>query len=214
MKNRFPFEVDASRILCENDFEDTLNGWEARGPEEDHFEYSKYRVRAELSDEEAHTGKQCLKVSGRTKHWNGATINITDYLLDGEREYEAAVWVKIPEGCTSCRVQLSLQAISVLMGTDFPHYTMWDDYSSNGYKLSKFRLPTSAANVAWIDQPGHWDLRYPKDRVTDDGWVLLHGRLTIDKNRYKSFHIYIETTESSAGDQDIYIDDFVLLIGE
>jgi hypothetical protein len=213
MKNNFPFDFDESRVLYKNDFENDLGGWLSRGPEEDHFDYNKYTVKVELTDEEAHSGKQCMKISGREKSWNGAILDITKYICDGIQKYEALIWVKLPESTDSCRIHLSLQTISKIGGIDFPDYNMWDDYSSDGYLLSKFRLPVSAANTPLINTPGHWDLRYPKGYSTADGWVLLRGITSIKKRHYDSVHVYIETTEGAIV-RCIYADDFMLLKGE
>jgi hypothetical protein len=213
MKDNFPFDFAESRVLYKNDFEDGLKGWCIRGPEEDHFDYNKYAVKVELAGNERHSGEKCMKVSGRKNHWNGAILDITKYISEGIKKYEALVWVKLPESPDSCRVHLSLQTISKLGGIDFPDYRMWDNYSSDTYRLSRFRMPVSAADNPLKDTPGHWDIRYPEGYYTDDGWVLLHGVIEIIRSHHDSIYVYIETTEGEVADI-IYADDFVLLTGE
>jgi len=217
MKNKTPFGYNESKVLYKNDFEDSLNGWTARGPEDGHFDYEKYEVRVELSDEEAHGGKKCMKISGRTRAWNGAYLNITKLIKENIKNYEAMVWVKLRDNAEPSRIHLSLETTVKMAGVDFPEQCWWEDYDVKSNFLSKFKLPTCIAASGSAD----WDVQYPQGYATNDGWVLLRGKINIHKSHFDSIYAFIETSgpqgESEYGGantNDIYIDDFVLLIGE
>jgi len=217
MKNKLSFDYDESRVLYKNDFEEGLNGWTARGPEEGHFDYKKYEVRVELCGEEAHSGSKCMKISGRTRAWNGAYLNITKLIKDNIKNYEAMVWVKLRNDAEPSRIHLSLETTVKMAGVDFPEQCWWEDYNPELNMLSKFRLPTSTATT----EAAGWDVQYPQGYATEDGWVLLRGKINIHKSHFDSIYAFIETSgpqgESEYGGaniNDIYIDDFILLTGE
>ncbi|MCL1823670.1 MAG: carbohydrate binding domain-containing protein [Oscillospiraceae bacterium] len=207
------FEYDESRVLYQNNFEDELNGWIDRGPGKDHYDQSKYSITVETTAEEKHSGTKCMKISGRQFGWNGATINIIDFLRTDTLKYEAMVWVKIPDNAKPCRVHLSLETNEKMSSGDiFPHFGQWNDYCDYRNILSKYRLPLNAP----ADESAEpWETDYPKGYTTEDGWILLRGKAEIDKRLYTSVFTYIETNgDGDANTSDIYVDDFVLLIGE
>ncbi|MCL2018250.1 MAG: carbohydrate binding domain-containing protein [Oscillospiraceae bacterium] len=177
MKDVFSVKYDESKLLYRNDFETDLNGWVARGPESCHYDYLKYEVRVELTDEEYHSGKSCMKISGRTRSWNGASLDITNYLKHNVKNYVAMVWVKMRNDAAPSRVHLSLETNVKLAGVDFPVQSWWDDYNPERNLLSKFKLPTS---IVTPESTG-WDIRYPPNHVNKDGWVLLRGKININK---------------------------------
>jgi len=210
-KSILDYSFSQSRVLYKNDFESGLNGWMARGPDKEHFDYGKYLIVTELTGEEAHSGKQCMKVSGRIKSWNGAILDITDYIRNDITEYESMVWVKLRDDADPCMINLSLQLVSKISGIDFPEYRLWEDYTNfSPYILSNYRLPVSAAGSA----AEKWEVNYQEGYSTDDGWVLLRGKTSIQKSDYESVSVYIETSNGKTNTQEIYIDDFVLLIGK
>lgn len=210
MEKKYPIDFEQSRVLYQSDFDSNLNGWLVREPEVDHYDYGKYHVKIELTDEECHSGTKCLKVTDRMKSWNGTIFDITKYMRDSITKYEAMVWVKVRDGEDPCRVHLSLQKNSSIGDIVFPEYTLWDDISqAPPYILSKFRLPVSSTEPV----KEVWENRYTPGYVTDNGWVLLRGVINIIKNHYDSVHVYIETSESKSSTQDIYVDDFILLAG-
>jgi hypothetical protein len=207
----FSYDYDESRVLYKNDFENELNGWIDRGPEVNHYDANKYHISVELSNEEKHGGSRCMKISGRRYGWNGATLNIIDYLRDDIFKYEAMVWVKIPADSKPCRVHLSLETNEKLTGGGaLPHFGQWDDYCDYRNILSKYRLPVCALHDAGTES---WETNYPQGYTTKDGWVLLRGRAEITKAHNLSVFAYIETNGDN-NTSDIYVDDFVLLIGE
>lgn len=65
-------------------------------------------VTAEQSKEAAHEGENSLYVTGRTSAWNGATINVTDYIVPNT-EYEFSIWVYVPEAASETTFQISTQ---------------------------------------------------------------------------------------------------------
>jgi hypothetical protein len=207
----FLYEYDESRVLYKNEFEDNLDGWIDRGPEVNHYDINKYQVSVELSDEEKRSGTKCMKISGRRYGWNGATLNIIDYLQEDVLRYEAMAWVKIPETSEPCRVHLSLETNERLSGGGiFPHFGQWDDYCDYLNILSKYRMPVGAPAD---ERTETWEVAYPPGYKTDDGWVLLRGKAEINKTQHETVFAYIETN-GEYNTSDIYVDDFVLLIGE
>jgi hypothetical protein len=202
----FNFDYDPARVLYESDFDASLSGWASRTPDPEHYEYGKYEVTAELSGEEKHSGSRSLKIAGRKMNWNGATIDITEYLKPEEYHYEAMVWVKYGEPCTPQRVYLSIETHSSVNGMDFPYFGAWDDYAGHRGILSKYKLPVGCG-------PDFWDTRYPRGYTTADGWLLLRGKLEIRVAQHERVLVYIETGEDEENSNDIYIDDFVLLRG-
>ncbi|MCL2693933.1 MAG: carbohydrate binding domain-containing protein [Oscillospiraceae bacterium] len=210
------YSYDESRVLYKCGFEYDLGGWLARGPEEEHYDYGKYLVKVERTEEEAQSGSKCMKITDRVKTWNGAILDITSFIREDITEYEAMVWVKIRDGVSPCRVNLCLQTNAKVDGVDFPWYGVWDDYSVVGeppHILSKYRLPVSSTEP--VEEV--WENRYPEGYTTDDGWVLLRGKTKIKKCHYDRIYAYLDTSiseSSSVSTQDIYVDNFVLLIGK
>jgi len=202
----FSFEYDPARVLYHSDFDSSLSGWVARTPDPEHYEYNKYEVIAELTDEEKHSGNRCLKVSGRQMNWNGATIDITPYLKKDIFEYEAMVWVKFGEPVIPQRIFLCIETHSFVGGVDFPYFGEWDDYAGNRGILSKYKLPVGCG-------PDYWDTRYPQRYTTEDGWLLLRGKLEIRVAHHERVLVYIQTGRDELNTNIIYIDDFVLLKG-
>jgi hypothetical protein len=204
----FNYEYAPSRILYHNDFENELNGWEARtilDPE--HFDYGKYDVVVELSDEEKLSGSRSMKISGRKMNWNGATLEITSYLTQGITDYEVMAWVKFGEPATAQRLILTLETHSTLGGVDFPHFHVMDDYCGSIGILSKYKLPVGCDG-------DDWDTRYPKGYTTTDGWVLLRGRINTEPSHHNRVLVYFETGEDEYNSNVIYVDSFVLLRGK
>jgi hypothetical protein len=205
--NIFNYEYKSSRILYHNNFGQELNGWEARtilDPE--HYDYGKYNVVVEISDEAKRTGIGCMKISGRRMNWNGATLEVTQYLSQNIHDYEVQAWVKFGEPAVSQRIILSLETHSMLAGVDFPHFDAMEDYSGNVGILSKYKLPVGSGEDAW-------DTRYPENYTTPDGWVLLRGKINIRPAHHARVLIYFETAEDELNSNIIYVDDFVLLKG-
>jgi len=202
----FSYEYDSARVLYHSDFDTSLSGWVARAPDPEHFDYGKYEVKAELSDEQKHSGTRSLKVSGRQMNWNGATIDVTSYLKPDEYHYEAMAWVKYGEPCTPQQIFLSIETHSFVGGMDFPYFGVWDDFCGHRGILSKYKLPVGCG-------PDFWDTRYPVNYTTPDGWLLLRGKLEIRVAQHERVLVYIETGEDELNANDIYIDDFVLLRG-
>jgi len=210
-KNLLDYSYDEAMVLYKNDFEEDLNGWKSRGPEEGHFNYGKHEVKVELTAEEACSEKQCMKISGRIEHWNGAEIDITEYLHEGIADYEAMAWVKLREDAAPCLVNLSLQCHSRIGNIDFPEFKFWENINDvNPSILSNYRLPVGTPPF----QSEEWQTNYPPGYVTENGWVLLRGKAKIDVKQLEYVYFFIETANGKTEDQILYIDDFVLLKGE
>ncbi|MCL2637635.1 MAG: carbohydrate binding domain-containing protein [Oscillospiraceae bacterium] len=209
-KDVFDYKYDPARVLYHNDFEKELNGWEARTIlDPDHFDYGKYEVRVEVSDEQKRSGSKCMKISGRRMNWNGATLEITSYLKQNIYDYEVQAWVKFGELNTDCKPQrltLTLETHATIGGVDFPHFDTMEDYCGNVGILSKYWLPVGS-------KPEDWDSRYPNNYTTYDGWVLLRGKINIRPAHHTRVLIYFETGEDELNSNVIYVDDFVLLRG-
>ncbi|MCL2108289.1 MAG: carbohydrate binding domain-containing protein [Oscillospiraceae bacterium] len=205
------YSYDQSRVLYENNFEDGLKGWEPRGPVKEHFKKYNYAVGVELTEDTPHSGSRCLKVFGRNEDWNGAVLDITDYTDDKIISYEVLVWVRLESDAEPCMLHLSLQTLSKIANIDFPEYRRLDDYTKSApFILANYRLPTTAAASA--DE--QWKVNYQPGYSTEDGWVLLRGKMKLRKSHYDKIFLYIETSEGKINTQDLFIDDFVLLEGE
>jgi hypothetical protein len=63
-----------------------------------------------------------------------------------------------------------------------------------------------------IKKPANDYPHNPKNITTENNWVLLRSKLQVRKSNIHSVLIYIET-DDEGGENDIYIDDFVLLSG-
>jgi hypothetical protein len=170
---------------------------------------AEQKIKLSLTSEVKRSGSSCLKISGRYANWHGASIDIAKYTKEGLKNYEVMVWVKVPNGAPSCKVYLSLETNSQLGGVVFPYYEQFKDYSQELGILSKYRLPVNGEHEPGIAE---WETAYPEGHVTDDGWVLLHGKVTINRAEHFRAFVYIETNNQGANN-DIYIDDFVLLRG-
>lgn len=209
-KDILDYSYEESRVLYKNDFEQELRGWKIRGPEEGHFNYDKHEVKVELTAEEAHSGSRCMKISGRLENWNGAEIDITKYLRENKEDYEAMVWVKLREDAVPCMVNLSFQTNSRVADIDFPEFSYFGNISeANPSILSHYRLPVGTP----APENEEWQINYPPGYVTDDGWVLLRGKVKVNVRNYEKVFVYIETSVAESHNQDIYVDDFVLLKG-
>jgi hypothetical protein len=204
----FSYVPDPSLILCKCNFNDDLCNWTARGPTGQDVKEGSPKVEISLTSETKHSGSSCLKVTGRHMAWHGARLDIAKYTREGLRDYEAMVWVKVPDDAPSCKVSLSLETNSQLGGVVFPFYEQWNDYSGDNMHLSKFRLPVGGIHA----DAEEWEINYPPDGVTDDGWVLLHGKIRINRAEHFRSFVYIETNNQGMN-SDIYIDDFILLKG-
>jgi len=206
-KDVFDFKYNPSRVLYHNDFEESLNGWEARtilDPE--HFDYGKYDVRVELSGEEKLSGSACMKISGRRMNWNGATLEVTSYLKQDVYDYEVQAWVKFGKSAVPQRLTLTLETHATIGGVDFPHFDTMDDFCGDVGILSKYWLPVGSKH-------DDWDTRYPENYTTPDGWILLRGKINIRPAHHTRVLIYFETGEDEYNSNVIYVDDFVLLRG-
>ncbi|MCL2019326.1 MAG: carbohydrate binding domain-containing protein [Oscillospiraceae bacterium] len=210
----FSFEYEPDRVLYSNDFEQDLDGWYARTPLPEHYDYNNYKVVVEKTDEEAHSGSHCMKVYGRRESWNGAALDITKYLKPGVFNYEVMVWVKLRPDANPARIRIMSEMYEVGCSIDFPNFEVFDDYCDYRGVLSKFRLPVGSGE-------DDWDTRYPPNYATSDGWVLLRGKKEINASRYSAVMVYLETYKETNSEEntdvdvnDIYIDDFVLLTGK
>ena len=216
------YSYDDSRLLYKEDFENGIGQWQARqiGDAVEHSDYKKILekygttfITMEQTDETAYSGNYSLKVADRYAGWNGAILDITDYLSDEIDSYEAMVWVKMPEDCDPARLILSYQTNVEEFGFDVEDYAYWNDYAGESGVYSKYMLP------AGTEDPGKDEnltpfYTYPEGYSTDDGWVLLRGTMQIVKSSYDKISVYIETTQGNATKQNFYIDDFVLLKGK
>lgn len=211
IKSITDYSYDESRVLYKINFEDGLGSWRARSPYKDHFDFGKYEVKVEVTDEEAKTGKHSMKISGRYRDWNGASLDITDYMKETLYDYEVLAWVKLRDDASLCTVHVSFQAESRIANIDFPEYKYWDNYNdSDPAVLSKYLLPVSKAQ----ELPNERRALYPAGYVTDDGWVLLRGKAKIHKSHFECVSVYIETSGEGIHNQDIYVDEFILLSGK
>jgi len=203
------YEPDPERILLRCDFNSDLCGWTIRGPGwRKEGDDSGKGIALSLDTDIKHSGASSLKITGRFESWQGATLNIADYIKESIKDYEAMVWVKIPDNAPSCKVCLSLETNSKLGGVVFPYYEQFADFDQKNSVLSKYRLPVNGDHGEY----DAWETAYPKGHTTDDGWVLLHGKVKINRAEYFKAYVYIETNNQGANN-DIYIDDFVLLRG-
>ncbi|MCL2697866.1 MAG: carbohydrate binding domain-containing protein [Oscillospiraceae bacterium] len=194
---------DPSRILYVCSFDDSICGWNDRGPADESM-----KVKLSVDTEIKHSGTGCLKITGRSESWHGASLNIAKYIREGLRDYEVMVWVKVPDGAPSCKVQLSLETNSMLGGVVFPYYEQFGDFDPESSILSKYRLPVNGGH----GKHEAWEIAYPQGHVTADGWVLLHGKVKINRAEHFRAFVYLETN-AQGKDNDIYVDDFVLLKG-
>jgi len=199
-KNVFSYEPDPSRVLCACDFNTDLCEWVTRGP------LSKMSL--SLTSKTKRSGNNCLKISGRGEAWHGASLDITKYIKEGIRHYEAMAWVKVPDDAASCKVYLSLETNSKMGGVVFPYYTQWADFDDENGILSKYRLPVGGIHGEYAE----WETTYPKGYVTSDGWVLLRGKIEINHAEHFRAFVYIETNDQGKNN-DVYVDDFVLMKG-
>jgi hypothetical protein len=201
------YAPDPSRILCVCNFNDDLSGWVVRGP--GWQQGQENAINLSLTSETKRSGASCLKVSGRYANWHGATLNIAKYVKESLMNYEVMVWVKLPDDAVSSKVYLSLETNSKLGGVVFPHYEQFQDFDPGRGVLSKYRLPVNGDHG---DDYERWEVAYPKENLTSDGWVLLHGKVKINRSEHFRAYVYIETDEQGKNN-DIYIDDFILLRG-
>jgi hypothetical protein len=200
----FNYDYIPSRVLYKSDFEDGLKDWTPRTPGDSHVDYGKYETKISITTEERHSGSQCMKIEGRQRGWNGASLDITKYLKERIQNYEIMVWVKLREDAKSCRVHLSIATLEMLCGVEVPMFNHIEDYGQEQGILTKYRLPVGTA------EKGSWDANYPEGYATDDGWVLLRGKINIRKADYSQVYIYIETNGDLC-ENVLYVDDFVLL---
>ncbi|GHV09015.1 hypothetical protein FACS1894217_12440 [Clostridia bacterium] len=93
-----PFSVtaaDAVEVFAPVGFEDgTVMGFTNRASENDPEETRDKSV-VEATKEEAHNGEYSLKITERTKEWNGTMLHIEQY-VEPNAEYDFTVWVKSP----------------------------------------------------------------------------------------------------------------------
>jgi hypothetical protein len=202
---------DPARTILSCNFENDLCGWVARGPawQQEDGDDGSGKIKLSLTSETKHSGNSCLKISGRYENWHGASINIANYVKESIKNYEAMVWVKVPEGAPSCKVFLSLETNSQLGGVVFPYYEQFADFNQELGILSKYRFPLHGAHDPACAE---WEVAYPEGHTTGDGWVLLRGKVQINRAEHFRAYVYIETNNQGACN-DIYIDDFVLMKG-
>jgi hypothetical protein len=209
-KDFFDYTYDKARVLYKDNFEGELKNWIARTPGTGHNDFNQYEVELEVTTSEKHSGTQCMRIHGRQRGWNGAALYITNYLKENIFDYEIMVWVKLRDDAKTCRVFLSIATLEVLCGVSIPMFDHVEDYERNRGILTKFRLPVGTVDE---NDPKKWDIKYPDGYATDDGWVLLRGKINIRKSNFSQVYIYIETDDDGETN-DIYIDDFVLLTGK
>ena len=216
-----PFQYDASRIVYRTDFEDGLGDWQRRmvGDATDHSSYNTFMERhgttyidMELSDV-SKSGSYSMLIANRLTGWNGAILDITDYLLDDVSMYEAFAWVNMPDDAMPGRLHLSLQTVEYMGGIKNEEYIWLSDFDGEGGIFSKFVLP------AGTEDPGNNEdlspfYNIPEGYSTQDGWVLLHGTFPAMKILYDEFYIYIESTLGLATEQDFYVDELVILTAQ
>ena len=147
--------TEAASIIINDDFEDGLGGWEARGEDEI----------VELTTEEARSGSQSLKVSNRTETWNGPSCDKTDSLTLGIT-YDFSVYVKYVGNSYSNSQNFSLQ----LQYNDGVEDQYMNIMTATVYKGQWTRLegtytvPTDASDVhlyietEWTNSPTAQDL--------------------------------------------------------
>jgi len=88
---------DTERIIFEESFEGSINGWGSRGDESISLVSGKGR-----------DGGQVLYVSGRTGTWNGPIKDFTNTMRAG-RSYKISVWAMYEEGPESLSLSISTQ---------------------------------------------------------------------------------------------------------
>jgi hypothetical protein len=206
------YKYDVNRILYASDFANGFDEWQTRSPKENHEDFGRHEVTASLTEDESYSGHSSLLVSGRIRGWNGVVLDATKYLKESVVDYECRVWVKLKPDAASCIVHLSMEIISSIGGTLIPKFFFMDDYSAEHGVLSKYRLPVGTFDDDDINKPANDYPHNPKNVTAKDGWVLLQSKLHVRKSNVHSVLIYIET-DDPGGENDIYIDDFVLLSG-
>jgi endo-1,4-beta-xylanase len=83
-------EAGAQNLLSNGDFENVNNtNWFGRGG-----------AKVAYTTDEFHGGTQSLKVTGRTKTWEGPMVNLTSTLVKG-KTYHIAIWLKYNDGPAS-----------------------------------------------------------------------------------------------------------------
>lgn len=91
-------ETGEQKLLTNGDFENVNdNSWFGRGG-----------AKVSYTTEEFHGGSHSLKVTGRTKTWEGPIIDMTSTLVKG-KTYHIAVWLKYNAGPESYRFNLQFE---------------------------------------------------------------------------------------------------------
>jgi hypothetical protein len=206
-----PVTFMASQVLYMTDFSDGLGEWRPRcgGTDPDHEHYGDYEVTLELiNDASSPTGGQIMRVAGRERNWNGATIDVTEQFHGSGVRFEALAWVKMADDASPGRVQMSYERHENELNNEgelVKRFEYWDDWDSSQGILSKYKLPMSAAD----DDPDTWDDNFDADEDYYDfenGWALIHGAAIFVPGDFQTIYFYIETTTGTAREQVIYID--------
>lgn len=200
-----PYEPDPDRILLRCSFNEDACGWMVRGAA---AETVAKNVKLSLSTDVKRSGNSSLRISGRYESWHGPCLDIAAHVREGLQNYEAMAWVKVPDDSPSCKIYLSLETNSMLAGVVFPYYEHFEDFNAKESMLSKYRLPVGIDHGVYEE----WETAYPEGYTTADGWVLLRGRVKINRAEYFRSVVYIETN-GQGKNSDIYIDDFILMRG-
>jgi hypothetical protein len=169
----------------------------------------------EISSDFAIHGDTSLLVANRSHDWNGATLDITDFILNNESEYECFVWVKMPPGADAGRVLLSAQT----NGPDGELYRGWADYGivyeDDPYHASKYWFPIETylmgedGTEANPGEDAEYNIPYIYEK---DGWVLLRGTTAFVKIFFDQIQVYVETKEGHPNRQPIYMDCFTIML--
>ena len=149
----FNYEYDESRILYVNSFENGLDGWQPREPDAGHYDFGKYNVTVELTDEESRSGTKCMKITDRRYNWNGAFLDITSMIRAQVADYEVMVWVKLRPEAKSCRIRIMLETYEQIGNAQFPAFIEVEDYADYRGILSKFRLPVGSDSRSGNNSP-------------------------------------------------------------
>lgn len=91
----------AQTTIITSDFESGQDGWTFRG------DPGKEEL-VEISGEDKHSGNASLKISKRTKTWQGAVHELTDALKPGT-VYEISTWLKFPSGPATAAFSVSAE---------------------------------------------------------------------------------------------------------
>ena len=113
--------VNQGTLIASFDFEgEDTEGWGPRGDES-----------TELTTEASHTGKQSIKITNRTKSWNGVTCDVKDLLEDGE-SYTVKAWVMYDDNKVGNQQNMMLSVATTVNGKEsYNNLTKANVYCNN-----------------------------------------------------------------------------------